>query len=135
MKAVFLTERGQVAAYFAMLAPFFERVPVQGEFTYKDLEQLANEGKMHLGYFENDGEIRIAIAFEFVRYPRLVAVNIAAVAGELLDEVMVEFWDLFKAWCKNAGADSIDAQCNDAMMRLLARYGMRKTYNHVRTLL
>jgi len=78
------------------------------------------------------GIIKMVIAFEFIAYPRLLAVNIIALAGEALEKVIGLFFETFCDWCRQAGAQAIEARCGEAMTRLLRRYGLGKVYNVVR---
>jgi hypothetical protein len=111
----------------------FKRVPGAAEYEHGDLLDLARKGCAHIGYIEDDsGELVAALAFEFVHYPRLLVCNIIALAGERLDAIAGAFLPGFAAFAKAAGADVIEARTNDAMARMLARYGFEKAYNQVR---
>ncbi|MNY77091.1 hypothetical protein D3C86_2168880 [compost metagenome] len=72
------------------------------------------------------------MAFEFISYPDVLAVNIIALAGERLDEIAADLFGKFKDFCLLAGADMVEARCGEAMSRMLQRYGFGKAYNVVR---
>ncbi len=131
MQINFLVDPSELEAYFARLAPLFERVvgkATQGEFDVEDLYCLARQGHITLGMIENEGQVQLAIAFEFMVYPRFMAVNILALAGQGLAEAFNKFWHDFKAWCREAGAQKIQASCHPSMTRLLRRYGFLNVY-------
>lgn len=138
MQVTFITDQVLLVGKFHLAAPLLEpvvREAGRGEFTVDDIRRLNAQGEVITALFENDGEPVAAMAFEFVYYPQTLAVNIMAFGGKRFDEVTTEFWDLFKEWCKAAGASFIEASCSDAMARLLGRYGFDLTYRVVRAAL
>ncbi len=55
---------------------------------------------------ENEGNVQLTIAFEFIAYPRWTAVNIFALAWHGLKEALSAFGAAFKAWRKGTGAQN-----------------------------
>lgn len=138
MDITFITTPELLARKFAIAAPLLEPVITQaarGEFTVEDLYQLNLKGRAITALIEKDGQGVMAVVFEFVHYPQMVAVNIMALGGRYLDDSVSEFWSGFKAWCRDAGAEAIEASCSPAMTRLLSKYGFEPTYQVVRTAL
>lgn len=136
MDITFITNPEQLAGKFDLVAPLLGPVvneAAKGEFTVEDLYKLNLEGKAITALIEKDGVAVMAVVFEFVHYPQMMAVNIMALGGGYLDESITEFWMQFKAWCKEAGAVAIEASCSASMSRLLSRYGFKPTYQLVRT--
>lgn len=122
MKVRFLAPH-EVPAEFDRLRPVFERVPAEDEYSVSDIVEQGSIGHVAVGYVEDGGQIVAVMAYEFLRYLRTDAVNILALAGCRLDEVHAEFFEGFKALCREAGVTSIEARCSEAMARLLRRYG------------
>jgi len=136
MKAMILQDSGQVTAHTAQVRALFDRCvnrAVRGEFNSDDLLRLAQEGRMHIGIV-SDGEYPVlAVAFEFVHYPRLTVLNIAALAGRGMGKIMREFWPMFRRFARLAGADCIQASCAPGMARMLRRYGFGEVYQIMRS--
>lgn len=136
MHATFITTPELLAQKFHLAAPLLQPVidqAARGEFTVEDIRRMTEQGRVITAIGEQDGVAILAMAFEFVHYPQTLAVNILALGGHSLDIAVAEFWDLFRSWCKSAGATVIEASCSDAMARLLARYGFEPVYRVVRS--
>lgn len=131
MKVRFLTAE-EVPAEFGRLRAVFSRVPVAADHTLDDIEEQACAGRMVVGFAEDGGDVVAAMAFEFLHYIRINAVNIVALAGSRLDEIHAEFFEAFRAFCRLADVTDIEARCGDGMARLLQRYGFERTYQIVR---
>lgn len=115
----------------AMLA-LWASCPVCGDFEPQDLFGMVREGRAVIGaVYEGERPI-LAGAFEFIHYPRQLAVNVMALAGEQMDAAMDAFWETFRQWCRSAGAQVIEARCAPGMTRLLARKGFEPAYTVVR---
>ena len=103
-------------------------LPACSDFDPADLIELCRDGRAVIGVVRDGGQVVLAGAFEFVRYPRQVAVNIMALAGSRMTQAMGEFWSTFRAWCASAGADVIEARCAPGMTRLLQANGFEFGY-------
>lgn len=135
MNATFITSPALLAQHFHKAGPLLQPVidqAARGEFTVADIRRLTQAGRVITAIAEKDGETVMAMAFEFVHYPQTVAVNILALGGTGLDEVVSAFWDIFKEWCRSAGATVIEASCSAAMARLLSRQEFKSVYRVVR---
>lgn len=134
MNVRFLTESGEVSQRWSEIAPLLAPVVGQaahGEFTLDDIRTLCEARHMYIGVCEYGGALTLAMAFEFRRYPQLLALNVVALGGSQLDGFTRRFFDQFKAWAAQAGASRIEASCSEAMARLLARYGFSDLYRQV----
>lgn len=135
MIATFITSPDLLAQHFHKAAPLLQPVidqAARGEFTVEDIRSLTEQGRVITALAEKDGEPVMAMAFEFVHYPRVLAVNVMALGGHGLADVRSQFWDAFKDWCRSAGATVIEASCSDAMARLLSRNEFKSVYRVVR---
>lgn len=138
LNVTFLTSTEQVEGQFDYAVPLLEPVITQaahGEFTVEDLRRLNLDGRAITAIIRKGVEPVMAMVFEFVHYPQQLAVNIMALGGVELDGVVHEFWETFRAWCKEAGATNIEAACSPAMARMLSRYEFKTTYQLVRAAL
>lgn len=135
MIATFIVNPELLEQHFYKAVPLLQPVIDQagrGEFTVEDIRHLTEQGQAITAIVEKEGVTVIALAFEFVNYPQYVAVNIMALGGHGLDEAANEFWETFKAWCRSAGAEVIEASCSEAMARLLRRHEFKSVYRVVR---
>jgi len=138
MKLKILHGEEQLAAQFPHVRALFERCvnrAVRGEFDADDLLRLAQDGRMFIGVVYDDDNPIMAFAFEFFEYPRMVALNIAAMAGRKVDEAMRELWPTFRQFARLTGADCIQASCHPGMVRMLSRYGFGEIYQVMRSAL
>lgn len=135
MKATFITDATLLAQHFHKAAPLLQPVidqAARGEFTVEDIRRMTEAGHAITAIAEKDGVTVMAMAFHFVHYPQKLAVNILALGGQGVDEVVAEFWATFKDWCRSAGATFIEASCSDAMARLLRSHEFKSVYRVVR---
>lgn len=135
MNCIFYTTADEIAAIRPVLQPVFEemlrRTPCL-DFVADDLFALDH---VILGAVYYGDVVMLAGAFEFRHYPRHLAVNIMALGGKNMRAAMGMYWDKFQDWCRTAGATVIEADCGDAMTRLLERQGFTHTQNRVRQIL
>jgi len=136
MKLMILQDSEQVTAHFPQVRALFDRCvnrAVMGEFNSDDLLRLGQEGRMYILIVSDGKDPVMAVAFEFVHYPRLTVLNIAALAGRRMEKVMRELWPTFRRFAQLAGADCIQASCAPGMARMLARYGFGEVYQVMRS--
>jgi hypothetical protein len=135
MKPLFLTSPELLNEYWEQAAIHFEPVVTEaarGEFTVLDIRTLAEEKRATIAIVLDGENVILAIAFEFIHYPRITACNIIALGGSRLNEAEELFFITFKQWLYGMGVTVIEASCSSVMSRLLRRYGFAKTYEVVR---
>jgi len=138
MRLILLQGEADLRAHFPAVRALFERCvkrAVKGEFDADDLLRLAREGRMFIGVVTDGDAPVLALAFELIEYPRMTALNIAAMAGARMNEAMRMLWPTFKRLARLAGADCIQASGSAAMARLLARQGFGEVYRVMRSAL
>ncbi|MGL5117588.1 MAG: hypothetical protein ACRC7C_19925 [Beijerinckiaceae bacterium] len=134
MNVTFIVNPELFAQKFHLAAPLLHLIDAApgGEISVEDIERDTASGKVITALAEEDGKPVMAMAFKFVHYPQHMDVLVLALGGTDLEGIAARFWETFKAWCKSAGAASIEACCGDAMARLLARYEFKSVYRVVR---
>jgi len=135
MQALFLTSPELLEEYWDRAAIHFEPVvneAARGEFTVEDIKRLCAEKRAYCAIVLNGETVDLAMAFEFIHYPRMTACNIMAIGGSHLNDAESAFFVTFKDWCKSMSVTVIEASCSSVMSRLLKRYGFAKTYEVVR---
>ncbi|HCP79686.1 MAG: hypothetical protein CML16_17475 [Pusillimonas sp.] len=132
MKAFFIQEPEQIDSQLHRLLPVFNRLPEVKEFKPEQLFELAKQNRVVIGYLEQDGEVVMAGAMEFINYPNMTSLNIIALAGSNLTKAHALFMDSLFTFARQAGATYIEALCHDPMARLLTKYGFNKSYTQMR---
>jgi hypothetical protein len=135
MTPLFLTSPELLEEYWDSAAIHFEPVvrdAARGEFTVEDIKHLCEQKRATTAVVIEDGQVILALAFEFIHYPQISACNIMALGGTRLTEAENEFFVTFREWCKSMNVTVIEASCSSVMSRLLRRYGFAKTYEVVR---
>lgn len=135
LRALFLNTAELLDRWWDGAEPHLQRVvsgATHGEFLTQDIYALVKEGRMHLAIVLDVDSVVLAMAFEFVLYPRMTACNIVALGGSRLKEIEAAFFVAFRDWCKSAGITVIEASCSSSMSEKLRRFGFEKTYEVVR---
>ena len=135
LRALFLNTPDLIDEWFDKAQPHFQRVvseAARGEFDTDDIYRLAKDKAMHIALCIDGADVVLALAFEFVFYPRKTACNIVALGGSRLKEAEHNFFVAFKSWCYNMGVTVIEASCSSSMSEKLRRFGFEKTYEVVR---
>lgn len=125
----------EVDLYWERIKPDFQRVidkATHGEFLVEDIREQALEGDAVIGVAEHDGEVVMALAFEFRHYRRKMGVNVFAMGGRRLMEFMGKFLPPFKEYCKAAGADWIECSVSPGMEKLHHKSGFKTVYRSLR---
>jgi hypothetical protein len=135
MTPLFLTDDTLLARYWPdverLIRPVVEHA-ARGEFNLDDLRRACVGKTATAAIAIDDGEVVLAMVFEFLHYPRMSACNIMALGGRNMAEAYERFFVTFKKWLYGMGVTVIEASCSSAMSRFLARYGFEKTYEVVR---
>ena len=134
-RVLFLNNQALLDQWWRQAEPHLQRVvseAARGEFETEDIYTLVSEGRMQLAVVIEGEAVILAMAFEFIFYPRKTACNIVALGGSRLKEIESAFFVAFKNWCKTMNVTVIEASCSSAMSEKLRRFGFEKTYEVVR---
>lgn len=120
-----------------LVRDFFDRVAKEaahGEFTVDDMERMSMDGQLTTMVFNDDnGTPIMAFAYQYIRYATgLLSVNILACGGKQLGDCADAYWEAILQFLKEGGAEMVEARCNKAMARMLARIGFKPAYEIVR---
>jgi hypothetical protein len=127
----------RAALLWPCIEPWFRRCceeAADGELDADDIRRLHAAGRCALFLGMEDEEVKIALAVEFIPYPKFTAANIFAIGGTgLFRREALRYWDEILARFRAAGVKAVDAWVGDGMRRLIEkRLGFKKTYNHLR---
>lgn len=121
------------------IQPLFQRCceeAADGEIDAEDIRALHAMGGAHVFVELEEGVVTVAMAIEFIHYPKFKAANVFALGGHGLRQAKNRFWPLVVEWLKANEVKSVDAWVSDGMMKLLNRMlGFKKVYNHTRLML
>lgn len=134
---IFLIHKSELDTYWPKLEPEFDRVvdkAVHDEFSTANIRELVeNDAAQLAAVVDGNGDILLAIAFEFRSYPSgKFAVNVFATGGRDLINVMRETFPEFQDWCREFGADWIECSVSDGMERMHLRSGFETVYKQMR---
>lgn len=135
MKPLFLNTPELLNEWWGKASEHLEpvvREAARGEFEVRDIRRMCDEERALTVVIIDGEKVVMAMAFEFLFYPRMTACNIMALGGSCLQEIADAFFVTFKRWCYGMGVTVIEASCSSSMARLLRRQGFEKTYEVVR---
>ena len=105
-----------------------------GELGSEDIRRGVLAGTVSLFVVHDKKTVHLAVATEFVTYPRLTTLRVIVLAGRtagVLMRCMKEFWPKILDWAKALGAEKVEASCHPTMARLLRRYNFYPKYTTV----
>jgi len=98
--------------------------------------QLIVNKHTHLFLIKSDKtivpDVKLAIALEVVRYPRLAAMSIVAIGGSNLQVFYDKFWKALCGWSYINGVRVLEGWVAPGMERIISRYGFKKMYSLMR---
>lgn len=137
-----LSDARMIEHYWPLVKPLLERCvkeSMHGELEIEDIKAMAIARTAFLFILTNDKTgtnpnlgVRLALAAEVVQYPRLPALNILALGGTDLALFHRKFWKQFCGWAYMNGVRVIDGWVSPAMQRIIARFGFKQVYSHMR---
>lgn len=133
---VFLTDEVILQKYWADAKPLFEKCvikAVHGEYNVEDIANLVRQDKAMVILTYIDGKPSVALAIEWVIYPRLKVANVMALGGTQLMLNADSYWDKLKRALKSAGMEYVQCSCSPAMARMLSsKFAFEETYREMR---
>ena len=132
-----ILDKDRLEKLWVQVQPLFDKCikkAMHGEFGAFDLKQRALEGKAHIFVAVDEQDVvQLAVAIEFVMYPKLNVANVMALGGSHLLEHSDSFFDGVKWWLKLSGIKVLDAMVSDSMYKILThKFGFARVYHHVR---
>lgn len=102
------------------------------EFSVADLKFRAMRGNVLIAYIEEEGEILMALAMEFIYYANFKVLHVPAMAGARMAELFGEHSDEIGEFAKTYGATHFQACGSPAMARIFKRLGYYTAYEVMR---
>jgi hypothetical protein len=102
------------------------------EFGISDLKAMAINKSVLIAYIEESGTVLMALAMEIIRYRKITALNVLAMAGQRMQELFAEHSPEIKRFAKSFGATHFQASGTAAMAKLFRRLGYYSAYEVMR---
>ena len=121
---------------WVQVRPLMNKVLIRanGELNSEDIRRAALEGKVQLFVAHDKETVHMAMATEYVTYPRFTSLRVIALGGKTagaLRGCVRDFWPKIIEWAQAQGVTKIEASCHPSMVRLLTRYGFYPKYTTV----
>lgn len=135
-KILFLQSEDELKPFWPEIKPMLQKCvtkAVHGEYEVDDIYQLVKEQRGFVIYVFWGGKPSVALAVEWVFYPRMKAVNIMALGGKHLIPSAEVFWTRILNMLKSVGIEYVECSCSEAMARMLtSKLNFQRTYEFLR---
>jgi hypothetical protein len=109
---------------------------MHGEMTTEDLYSRALKGEVFIIVAKCDEpevpDVKLVIITELVTYPRFTAMNVVALGGKDLRNLIKLFWKDVCGWARVCGVRKIECSVHPAMERILSSVGFERHYVQMR---
>ena len=109
---------------------------MHGEMEIDDIYTRALKGEMYIIAVKNDTleipDVKLVLVLELVYYPRFTAMNVVAIGGKDLKNMISAFWQHVCGWARICGVKKIECSVPPAMERILKDIGFEQHYIQMR---
>ena len=134
-----LSSKELLDRYWGQCVPLFEKCiekQMDGELDEDDIYSRALKGQMFVIAVKNDStelpDVKLALALELVYYPKYTAMNVVALGGKDLRNMIDMFWKHVCGWAKICGIKKMECSVNPAMQKILETVGFKQQYVQLR---
>ena len=134
-----LSSKELLDRYWGQCVPLFEKCiekQMDGELDVDDIYSRALKGQMFVFAVKNDStelpDVKLALALELVYYPKYTAMNVVALGGKDLRNMIDMFWKHVCGWAKICGIKKMECSVNPAMQKILETVGFKQQYVQLR---
>lgn len=134
-RLVFLPMPDDILAHWSRLEPLFQEAidkAVHGEFSCKQLRNIALSKSGLIAFIEDDDEILMVLAMELKYYPSMRTLNVMAMAGKNMQELFSLHSPAIADFARSCGVTHFEASTSRAMARMLQGCGWSHVYETVR---
>lgn len=129
-------QKDRLDQLWPQIKPLFDRCCAEasdGELDTEDIYNITLASRCQVAVWVLDDKVEVAMAWEYIHYPKFTAVNIFSLGGEHGLTFKAKFWPAMLGIFKQQNVKCVDAWVNDQMMHVLnKKFGFRKVYNHMR---
>jgi hypothetical protein len=134
-----LSTKELIDKYWGACVPLLDQCikrAMHGEMLVEDLYTRALKGEVFVIVAKNDDmetpTVKLVIVLELVTYPRFTAMNVVALGGKDLKNLIQMYWKDVCSWAKVCGVKKIECSVHPAMERILTAEGFERTYVQLR---
>ena len=134
-----LSTKELIDKYWGQSAPLIDECikrAMHGEMLVEDLYTRALKGEVFIIVAKNDEtevpSVKLVIVLELVTYPRFTAMNVVALGGKDLKNLIQMYWKDVCSWAKVCGVKKIECSVHPAMERILLSEGFERHYVQLR---
>ena len=134
-----LSTKELIDKYWGPCVPLLDQCikrAMHGEMLVEDLYTRALKGEVFIIVAKNDDTetptVKLVIVLELVTYPRFTAMNVVALGGKDLKNLIQMYWKDVCSWAKVCGVKKIECSVHPAMERVLTSEGFERTYVQLR---
>ena len=134
-----LSTKQLIDKYWGPCVPLLDQCikrAMHGEMLVEDLYTRALKGEVFIIVAKNDDTetptVKLVIVLELVTYPRFTAMNVVALGGKDLKNLIQMYWKDVCSWAKVCGVKKIECSVHPAMERILTSEGFERTYVQLR---
>jgi hypothetical protein len=129
-------QKDRLDELWPQIEPLFARCceeAADGELDAQDIYNITLASRCQIAVWTLDSKVEIAMAWEYIHYPKFTAVNIFALGGEHGLSFKSKFWPGMLSIFKQQNVTSVDAWVSPQMSHVLnKRFGFNHVYNHMR---
>lgn len=134
-----LSTKELIDKYWAQCVPLLEKCinkQMHGEMVVEDIYTRALKGQMYIIAVKNDTpevpDVKLVLVLELVYYPRFTSMNVVALGGKDLKNMINSFWEHVCGWARICGVTKMECLVSPAMERILNNIGFKQKYIHMR---
>lgn len=134
-----LSTKELIDRYWGQCVPLFQKCidrQMDGELDIEDIYSKALKGEMFIIAVKNDSteipDVKLALALELVYYPKYTAMNVVALGGKDLKNMINMFWKHVCGWARICGIKKMECSVHPAMQRVLENVGFKQQYVQLR---
>lgn len=134
-----LSTKELVDKYWAQCVPLLEKCinkQMHGEMVVEDIYTRALKGQMYIIAVKDDTpevpDVKLVLVLELVYYPRFTSMNVVALGGKDLKNMINSFWEHVCGWARICGVTKMECLVSPAMERILNNIGFKQKYIHMR---
>jgi len=138
-EAQLLSTKELIDKYWGQCVPLLDECikrAMHGEMLVEDLYTRALKGEVFTIVVKNDETevptVKLVIVLELVTYPRFTAMNVVALGGKDLKNLIQKHWKDVCSWARICGVKQIECSVHPAMERILTPEGFEKKYVQLR---
>ena len=131
-----LSTKEHIDTYWDQCVPLLQKCidKMDGEMIIEDIYASATQGKAFIIVVKNDYDnyVKLALVLELVYYPRYTAMNVLALGGEDLKNMINLYWKHVCGWALICGVKKMECTVSPAMERILKSVGFKQQYIKMR---